>query len=336
MKPKQTVLADLPYLPNEFVALRIQAAIENGSNKNLCFSVGGGIGDRLCAEPTLRFALENFKDVSISIICETPELFSHLKFHEVFDLKKTYPVVGRHLYLTTYPKSPLYNTFVNANMVDLVDHASISALRCQLPTIYKIIQNDPQIEDRVRLAKLADIILDERTVLVHPGKSWPSRTFPVSFWNSVICELVDGGFKPTIIGNNLVGGDEATEALRLNHPSITDLRSQTSLTELAWLCKHAKAIVTNDSSPLHLAATGEGKIAYIATCRRGDLLRHERVGGKGWRMKDFAAQPMWMYYNMIPNNADEQRISEVPPGFKIEDFLPEPADIVDWIKEIVL
>jgi Glycosyltransferase family 9 (heptosyltransferase) len=325
LKDKKLENISLPYAPHEFPAVRIGAALANKTNQDLCFVVGGGIGDRVCAEPTLRFAMDYFEGVTFSMICETPELFGHLKFKEIFDLKTTYPVVGRHLYLNTYPKSPLFNQFINANMMNAVDFCSISALRGQLPVDYKAVKMEPP-PPRLTRQDLVQAVGD-RKILIHPGcDGWPSKTFPVEWWNAVIWAVNKAHKVPVLIG--------AKRMEKLDPFNVCeDLIGKTDIKELMWLCKNAHAIITNDSAPLHLAAPGQAAIAFVSTCLRGDLLMHHRgpANVKGWKMQDFAKAQCFPFYDLIPNHLTEGRVNELPSQLKFDDILPEPGVIMDWI-----
>lgn len=313
--------------PHEIPAVRISAAVGNKCNDQLCFVVGGGLGDRVCAEPTLRFALEKFRGVEISLICETPELFRHLKFKEVFDLKTKHPIVGRHLYLYTYSKSPLYNQFMNANLCHCIDVASLTSLRLQLPLEYRTVQlQSPNITSASH--PVLSALHEPKCVLLHLGKSWPSRTFPATWWEGVMTGLIENDFHPILIGNNCieVALDER------NSWEYTDLRNLLSLDEFLFACLNCKNLVTNDSSPLHIASAGYANIAFVSTCRRGDLVTHQRTDKyKYASRRDFAVGEMWNEYNIIPNNLDLLTMSDLPSGKKIEDYLPDPGEIVTWM-----
>lgn len=329
MTKSKTPVVNLPYSPHEFPSIKIGTAIQNQSSKEICFVVGGGIGDRVCAEPTLRFAIQHFKDCNISLICETPELFSHLSFKEVFDMKRTFPIIGRHLYLNTYPKSRLLNEFLNANLTHCVDYPSMASIRIQLPEKHKFVLMDAPSPglDIVRLK-------GPHYIIVHPGKSWPSRTFPSAWWDSVIYTIKKRGYQAVIVGSDTV--QLAEHSLK----DSIDLRGKTTLMEFAWILQHCEAVITNDSSPVHLAAPGRAKIAFVSSCRRGDLLLHWRKspyahesGGLGWRMKDFAKTSVWDKYPLAPNILDEVHIDKLPAGVSIQDILPQPEEILDWINK---
>lgn len=313
--------------PHEIPAIRIATAIGNKSDKELCFVVGGGLGDRVCAEPTLRYAIENFQGVNISLICDTPQLFDHLEFKEVFNFKDKHPIIGRHLYLHTYPTTPLFNQFVNPNLFHCVDYPSLAALRMQLPMSYKTVDICPQFPDRSRKGNLNYAVTqDEKYVILHLGKSWPSRTFPTWWWENIISSLIASGKKPVLIGNNCVEISDFWKSV------CVDLTDSLNLDQYLFICFHCNYMITNDSSPLHIAAAGEkAKIAFVSTCRRGDLITHYRPE-YGAGMKDFAHGWMWSEYNLIPNNLDVLTMQDVPFG-KIDDWLPPTEEVVDWIVE---
>lgn len=292
----------------------IKSSIESGTDKNILFLVGGGLGDRICAEPTIRYALETFKGINISIACETPELFNHLKFKEVFDFKKTYPVTGRHLCIDTYPAPhKLINQFMSPNLMSTVDYASLSALRCILPRSYKA----PKL-----FTVLPTIDLPEKSVVLHVGKSWESRTFPAKWWNTVLSTLKRTGMNPVLVGNNCIDIDS---------DGIWDLREMLSMNDFIGVCQNAYAIITNDSSPVHIGATGKAMIAFVPTVRRPDYLMHHRNGGFGWKTMAFYDQPYWELLDSCPNHLATKGIDKIPEGHKITDFLPNPKTIVEWI-----
>lgn len=307
----------------EVPAIRIAKAVGKGAEKNLLFVVGGGIGDRICAEPTLRYAIDTFRDCSISLMCQTPELFSHLKFDDV------YVPIGKiekeYFPLYTYPIGNLANQFFNANLMNPVDFASVSALRMQLPVNYR--RPKQPFSQVTRLGEtvkyLYQVSNDGRHILLHPGKTWPSRTVPSFWWEEVIEEIYKTDFyHPVLIGNKTVDIKNSKKCL--------DTRDKLTLQEVYWLCSYSNRIITNDSSPMHMAAPGNGKIAYISTVRHPDLLLHCRDEfGKG--MRDFSKNRPWELFNHCPNNLSQQRIDVFPDGKIIEDYLCTPKEVVQWL-----
>jgi hypothetical protein len=50
-------------------------------------------------------------------------------------------------------------------------------------------------------------------------------------------------------------------------------------------------------------------------------------------MRDFCTKPLWDQWPLAPNTLDQIHINEMPPGVSIEECLPEPGEILDWIEE---
>lgn len=90
----------------------------------------------------------------------------------------------------------------------------------------------------------------EKIVVVAPGSKWFTKKWPLEYFNRVIKEL-ESREDTTVI---IIGGKE--EQL-LNIPytnNSIDLRGKTTLLELAEVIGRANVVVTNDSSPIHIAS----------------------------------------------------------------------------------
>ncbi|MGL4904917.1 MAG: glycosyltransferase family 9 protein, partial [Cetobacterium sp.] len=81
------------------------------------------------------------------------------------------------------------------------------------------------------------------------GSKWFTKKWPLEYFNKVIDLLVENGKKVVVIG----GKDELF--LNVHIPKgVVDLRDKTTLLELAEVLKRAKVVLTNDSSPIHIAS----------------------------------------------------------------------------------
>lgn len=299
-------------------AIRIADAVGRKVNRNIMFVVNGGLGDRICAEPTLRFALETFTDCKYSLYCDTPEIFRHLSFEKVYGRDDKVPP-GTYLQIPTYPL-PFMNQFFSPNLMHGVDCASITALRCQLPRRYRqpmlAVGAPPRPEIQKELSSVG-----KYGVVVHLGKTWPSRTLPINWWQDVMRGLVRLGFVPVVVGHNC-------KELDLGVGAAIDLRERLSLDEFLFTCKYSTRIVTNDSSPFHVASTGGAMIALVATSRNPDYLVHQRMTGE---TAVFYGKPMWPLFHRLPNTLEDHPANEVPEGHRMEEFLPDPYEVVRWI-----
>jgi hypothetical protein len=324
-------------------AYRTTRAVHTETQNNILFTTWGGIGDQICAEPTLRFAIDTFKDCQISLATDYPDLYRHLTFHQIFDLNYERSKIKDNDYLIlhtieTLEKIPtlLHNDtqkmevsmetlswqFMTHGAIHCVDFTSLCALRSMLPVSYKeVILKVP--EPRPEFQKY----ISTEYVFVHAGKHWPSKTFPEEWWNEVLRELVREGFTPVLIGKDMSDNRAYVDTIT---EGCVDLRNRLKLTETIWLLQNAFALVCNDSAPLHMAATGKAWIGYVATAKHPDYITHYRQGAWGWRMKNFGKGGMWDLYNICPNKKDKIEVDLVDPEV-LKSWLPEPQEMVEWL-----
>lgn len=89
----------------------------------------------------------------------------------------------------------------------------------------------------------------EKVIAIAPGSKWFTKKWPLEYFNKVIELLVKDEIKVIVIG----GKDELFLNV-VNHKNIIDLRGKTTLLELAEVLKRVKIVLTNDSSPIHIAS----------------------------------------------------------------------------------
>ena len=307
---------------------RTTLAIQNGVEKNILFRTWGGIGDQICAEPTLRYALKKFPQCKISLASECPELFQHLKFENVFDLRKVHPKYDDYLLFDTITPPNDTNMvwqFFNHMLTNCVDFPSMCALRLQLPNADKEIMlsgNVPNGWDEMRFKV-------ENGVLIHAGRHWQSKTFPKAFWDRVLAGLKNRGVTPVLIGAN---ADDNRGTVDVETDGCLDLRNKLSLTESIWCLQRAAVLLTNDSAPLHMAASGRAYIGFIATCKHPDYITHWRRGEWQWREKNFGKGGIWDHVDFCPNTGENVEVEFVEPKL-LESWLPSPYEMSNWAVE---
>lgn len=96
-----------------------------------------------------------------------------------------------------------------------------------------------------------------------PGARWPTKRWPAEHFARLISETAARGFECLLIGG---AEDAATnaEAAALSRSAPLDLTGSLSIIESAAVLKRCRALVTNDSAPLHLAeAVGTPVIAFF-------------------------------------------------------------------------
>jgi hypothetical protein len=316
----------------EVPSWRTMDALRKGVAHRLLFTTWGGIGDQICAEPTLRFALQTFKSSEVYLYTEIPELFAHLPFKKVFT-KSDKPDFSDFLVLNTInnPESLTWE-FVSHCVTHCVDFPSICSIRCTLPINFKAVvlpvTVGPKFEEKHRY------LCQPNFVAIHAGKHWESKTFPVEWWDTVLKECLDHGLTPVLFGKEITQ-DQGTVATDTR--GCIDLRDALSLSESIWLLQRMHALICNDSSPMHMAATGKAKIAFVASAKHQDYLYHWRKNDNGqaewaWRMKHFNTGGLWDTLDYCPNKKETVLVDKCDSQL-LKTWLPNPLDVVKWVVE---
>jgi heptosyltransferase II len=133
------------------------------------------------------------------------------------------------------------------NNLRLLEKALSIEIDYQTPTVLDL---DPSAVKTIDYA-LRDLGVSKEMVAINPNAAWVTkRWLPESF--ATVADMINQmGFTPVLVGGpkevpiaNLVKGAMKSEAV--------DFTGKTSLQELAVLLSRCKALVTNDSGPMHI------------------------------------------------------------------------------------
>lgn len=92
---------------------------------------------------------------------------------------------------------------------------------------------------------------------VVPGARWESKTFPARLFGEIIIEAAK---KAPECGTVIVGGPgdaPAAAVIKEMIPDAIDLTGKTSLVQLVAVMARARAVLTNDSGPMHIGALAQ-------------------------------------------------------------------------------
>ncbi len=304
---------------------RTDNAIRNGVEKRILFRTWGGIGDQICAEPTIRYALKMFKGCDFFLAGEIPELFKHLEFKRVFDLREEMPNYSKFLVFETITppdESNLVWQFYSHLLTNCVDFPSLCALRQQLPNSekeIKLVGTKPDAFDFSMRQVVGGIA-------IHPGRHWQTKTFPVPWWNEVISTIISQGFSPVLIGGT---ADDNRGTVDVDTKGCVDLRNKLTLSESIWVTQIVDVLLTNDSAPLHMAASGNAWIGYIATCKHPDMITHWRNGQWQYKEVNFSKGGIWEHVDYCPNQKQTVEVERVDQKL-LESWLPDPKEFGMW------
>lgn len=309
-------------------SFRAILAVDRGVQNNILIYVTGGLGDAICTEPSIRYACSEFEGCDISVATYWPELYQHLPLKNVINLfKDPRPAtahVDEYFVLKSLYADELHSEFIPHMFTHVVDYHSLTMFRQILEDQDKKIVLSPTYDDYQKTSFLA-----YEGAVIHTGRTWPSRTIPAKFWEAVIDGLRKEDILPILIGRETE--DPKLGVIELNTEGCYDLRGKLSIMETVALLRQSVVLLTNDSSPLHMAASGGScDIGYYSTVKRPDLIEHHRghYAKKGHLMRNLADGGMWQAMNMCPNNSQEFRFDLCSPE-QMDAWLGDPQKAVD-------
>jgi len=111
-------------------------------------------------------------------------------------------------------------------------------------------ENDVNYVDNL-LSKNEILLAEKKIIGLAPGSVWPTKRWKIEYYSELSIRLTNSGFNVIIIGSKedfLLG-----EIIRKSNFKVLNLCGQTNLPQLLYLMKSLNVLVTNDSSPTHIA-----------------------------------------------------------------------------------
>lgn len=310
----------------ELPSFRYLLGAERKTLRNILIQSPYALGDCVCAEPTIRYALKAFKDCSVSLITPFPELFYHLPLKEIMNPNVQKPDWDKYYVLKCYyAGDELQSEFVQNFNMAIGDYIATCVFKGQIPVADRNVRLEPNVSN------MPQIEIAPNEVIIHAGRHWASKTFPKKWWDAIIYGLLAKGAKPVLIGANLEEGKRGF--VEVDATNCTDYRDKLHILQTVSLLQRASVVLTNDSAPLHIAASGNAHIGFLSTVRHADFITHWRPDemGKnqwGYKMHDFALGTMWQNGDVSPlKNGSKYDVIDQKT---LISWLPEPSEVVDW------
>lgn len=262
--------------------VRLRNGEHKKMKKHVLVEVGANrLGDTICAEPSIRYAIDHADmDVRFVIVSNYPAVFTHLSNRAIIsdfaNCRLNSDVPMKRMQTSMDETHPLRKLFNSDNM-HATDYTSLLSLGRMLLPCEKMIKLHVTQNG---LSQAMDILEgNSNYILVHPGKSWTSKTFPAVYWNDIIARLSKGKRKVIVIGRQC----ERTATVDIDvPPNVIDARDLLNTEGLIAIVGMAGTLVTNDSGPLHVAgAFPNVKIVLIPTCKHPDFILPWRMGPSG-------------------------------------------------------
>lgn len=287
---------------------------------------GGGLGDELCSEPSLRYAKRHlYPTEEVRVFTQHPSIFKHLgwpcgsstqelglgdmphKYFRIFSSPYQNVQGTHHVHPFASIAQPLF--------VPTVDYHSLMLLRRILPDEDKRIQLyvDADIEQSI-----ADQVPKD-AVLVHIGHTDHTRSLPSDYLEELVTDLIKEGFNPVLFGNPSVE----------SYPDIKGSLRLSGLTVLETLAliKRVPILITNDSAPVHIASAWDNFIIVIPSIRHPDRLVHPRHGDRYFKVKALY-QKLMVDDRIYPPHQLIQEWEWTPVVENKRDFLPLISSVV--------
>jgi hypothetical protein len=297
-------------------------------DRNIMVSVSAGMGDQLCSEPAIRYMKNIYGDSKIHIVTHFPKLFEHLGFpvysYDTWEGLKD-PVLKFH----TCPDDELSGHNLSHALFHPTDFASLSMYRRTIPFNEKNITLKLDADDVYSVMEMVkDRNKDKPMVLIHAGKWWPSKTLPLEWWQEIVDKLSE---KLTVglIGKTL--SDEQGYLPVVIPEDGYDFRDITSLGELIALISLTNVLLTNDSSPLHIAGAFDNWIVTIPTCKHPDHILPFRNGTQTYKTKALYKKLLLDDLEVRHTEPRVNTIDELPKGKTMYDYIPDVDDVVNEI-----
>jgi len=309
------------------------------TRKHIYISVSGGLGDQICAEPAIRFLKNNlYKNDEIIIATHFPRIFQHLADENISvceqgkaDLKDDTPYfIAETL---PGPDKPQW-AIVSHLLCHTVDYSSIALMKRTLPLKDRQIKFQVDLKDISNLLDASGETDFSDYVVVHPGKHWETKTFPVEWWQAVIDGLVVKGQKVCVIGKDERGDPPDFKAgargtVDVDCSKVLDLRNKLDLGGLGALLSMAKTLVSNDSAPVHLAGAFDIEIVLIPSCKHPDHILPYRHETQLYKTKK-------MYKKLIIDEVESRPTQVYPTSVDISiddwgEYLPDVNEIIETL-----
>lgn len=302
--------------------------------RNIAIIVTGGLGDQITAEPVARYVAEQlYPKENVVIASHFPDLFRHISGAKSVHHKDPINDPGSYYKMNTLHNSdhPIWQ-YMSHILVQSTDWSSICAIRAQLPISQRSIklQVNPEallsVQNKVLELGFKRPLKD--LVLIHPGRRWPSKTFPAHVWQSYVDLLTKDGFPVALIGKDL---DTEQGVVSIpNTDKCFDLINKLNLDECIALISQARVLISNDSSPIHIAGAFDNWIGLIATSKNPDFIFPYRQGSQSYKTKALYKIPMWNDYSHAPTQVYGVTIDKVEQK-RLLECLPTPDQVANFV-----
>jgi lipopolysaccharide biosynthesis glycosyltransferase len=312
--------------------------------RNIFIKVSGGMGDQMCAQPSIKRLLTDiYSNDNVIIETHYPEFFKHLtskvykhgeyinRSNEPFLKLESFPDVTTIMYAII---GTIYSHTVDLCSYSLLKESLTNENRGYFLPVYK--------EDVESVKKITGVEIIEQisnSVIIHAGKHWQTKTIPRKWWEDIIDGLTDKGIRVCLIGKT---GPEENESEYSATCSAYDFKEKDNIIntvdklnikELITILSLGRVLLSNDSSPVHIAGAFDNWIYLIPSIKHPDHLFPMRSGSVDYKTKSFYKRLMRDDYQHAPHYFKTFTMTHIPEGYTWDDYLVKPSEVVESIAE---
>ena len=293
-------------------------------------SVDGGLGDHITAEPAIRYLIEKvYPGGDVQITCNVPRVFSHLPVPVHQHGAPNAPLESDgYRKLFAFPRDGAITQAICFLVSHISNYHAAAMMYRELPLLDRTIRVGVDESDRAELARVLGGIETHSLVLVHPGKSWQSKTFPREWWQATIDALAADGKRVCLLGKRASSmAHDQTGLVEVDLPSGgVDLRDRLSLGALFALLEAAPVLLSNDTSLIQMAGAFDNWIVLIASCKHPDFVLPYRNGSPYYKASALYKRLVIDDLPFEPVRDHALRVDV--PVLDWTPYLPDPLDVV--------
>jgi len=294
----------------------------------------GGMGDCISSEPVVRF-IRNvaYKDADIYLMTKDPEIYDHILGIELSNEYPKNDFDAIYEFNTHFIDHGQFHAIVPHALAHPIDWISMATVGRQLTNDQKETQLTYSPEHLEEVLNIYDT--PEELVLIHAGRGWETKTFPVDWWESVIKGIQGLGLKVGLIGREM---NEKHGYVPVDSKDCIDFRDKLSTKGLFALIDSAKILVTNDSLPVHIGGAFDNYIILLPVPKHPDHLLPFRKGSQYYKAKALYKRLLDDDHCVTPTAAlgwklGGWQVGSFMPDKKIEDYICTPEEVIDAVSD---
>jgi len=330
-------LSDFKIIENDIKTIKEFPATHPWKRK-VWVKLGGGIGDQVDCEPILRYMIKNIyppEDTDVRVSSHWPELFRHLpiKVYMYGEAAWADSPSGAPWTVESMPPPEHYQWLVvSAMLCHAMDFSAMAILRRVLPIREKQIKLDfsySALREVVAMCDRSEFNGCDFNgcVIVHSGRHWTSKSFPVEYWQAIIDGIEDKGMTPILIGKN----DKTQGVQDVHTKNGINLIDKLTLGQLVALISQVPSLLSNDSAPVHIAGGFSNQIILIPTCKDPDHILPWREGSQGHKTTVLYKKLTLDDIPSEPTSMNTVLADEIVGEW--DEYLPEIDEVVEAVFE---